>query len=411
MPSFDDPQALIQYLRSPKAIRDRAQELFDVGIVGDLPYFQVDLSQFDRVVDFVDRITRENYPDLDIPFHSRWRHFPADRVAQRFDDLDPVERIKAKLDLVIPSVLLDAGAGEQWRYTDAQGQIWQRSEGLAIACLEMFERGLWSGDGQRRTDAAGLAQITLAQLQQGFQVSPDNPMLGLEGRWQMLKRLVNVLEQRDFADREGESPRFGNLINDQRVDLRYAGDYSLSMNTWIPELLGLFSPLWVDGLNIAGTPIGDVGFHPALSPLVANDPNSRWIPFHKLAQWLICSLVEPFEEWRHEVLGLYCLSGLAEYRNGGLFIDFGVLRLRDPSLAAPLHSPDSVLIAEWRGLTLQLLSLLRLRLCDRWQMTPDQLPMIKVLQGGSWAAGRAIAQERRVDGGPPLRIQSDGTVF
>ncbi|MFM2429229.1 MAG: hypothetical protein RLZZ511_442 [Cyanobacteriota bacterium] len=414
MPRLDDPQALIRYLRSPQAIRDRAQELFELGLAGDLPYFQIDLGQLDRVVQFVDRITRSTYPDLQIPFHSRWRHFPDDRIVQRFDSLDPVDRIKAKLDLVIPSVLLDAGAGEQWRYVDAQGQTWQRSEGLAIACLEMFERGLWSGDGRQRTDANGLGQITLAQLQAGFQVSAKNPMLGLEGRWQMLKRLATVLEQRDFIDRSGDSPRFGNLIQ-----ARDAVDDSRSMATWIPELLKIFSPLWADGLRptgghrllVAGQPIGDVGFHPALSPLVADDPNSRWIPFHKLAQWLICSLVEPFEEWQQVVRGLHCLSGLAEYRNGGLFIDFGVLKLRDPSLVAQLHSPDSVLIVEWRGLTLWLLELIRLELLDRWGMGPEELPMIKVLQGGSWAAGRAIARELRSDGGPPLRIQSDGTVF
>jgi len=34
-----------------------------------------------------------------------------------------------------------------------------------------------------------------------------------------------------------------------------------------------------------------------------------------------------------------------------------------------------------------------------------------VLEGGTWAAGRIIAREKRADGGPPFQISSDGTVF
>jgi hypothetical protein len=34
-----------------------------------------------------------------------------------------------------------------------------------------------------------------------------------------------------------------------------------------------------------------------------------------------------------------------------------------------------------------------------------------MLAGGTWAAGRAAARERRTDGGPPIRVASDGTAF
>ena len=34
------------------------------------------------------------------------------------------------------------------------------------------------------------------------------------------------------------------------------------------------------------------------------------------------------------------LTGLAEYRNGGLFIDTGVLRLRDPARRSAAHDVD-----------------------------------------------------------------------
>nr|WP_238540143.1 DUF1688 family protein [Corallococcus macrosporus] len=40
-----------------------------------------------------------------------------------------------------------------------------------------------------------------------------------------------------------------------------------------------------------------------------------------------------------------------------------------------------------------------------------ELPLGKVLQGGTWTAGRRVAAERRPGGGPPIRVDSDGTVF
>jgi hypothetical protein len=35
----------------------------------------------------------------------------------------------------------------------------------------------------------------------------------------------------------------------------------------------------------------------------------------------------------------------------------------------------------------------------------------KVLEGGTWAAGRVLARARRADASPPVRVISDGTVF
>jgi len=38
-------------------------------------------------------------------------------------------------------------------------------------------------------------------------------------------------------------------------------------------------------------------------------------------------------------------------------------------------------------------------------------PLARVLQGGTWTAGREIALARRTDGSPPIKVVSDGTVF
>ena len=55
--------------------------------------------------------------------------------------------------------------------------------------------------------------------------------------------------------------------------------------------------------------------------------------------------------------------------------------------------PDRPLIRERRGLTI------------------DEFPLARVLEGGTWAAGRRLARDKRPDGGPPIAVVSDGTVF
>ena len=102
------------------------------------------------------------------------------------------------------------------------------------------------------------------------------------------------------------------------------------------------------------------------------------------------------------------LTGLPEYRNGGLLLDTGVLALVDAAAARAVHEVGNELVIEWRALTVALLDLLAARVRVRLG-TPD-LPLACVLEGGTWAAGRAIAQELR-GGEPPLSVRSDGTVF
>ena len=62
-------------LLSAAAVRERAQRMLALGLDDKLPHFRVDLAQLPKAVDLVLEITRKNYPALDVPFHSRWRHF------------------------------------------------------------------------------------------------------------------------------------------------------------------------------------------------------------------------------------------------------------------------------------------------------------------------------------------------
>ena len=120
---------------------------------------------------------------------------------------------------------------------------------------------------------------------------------------------------------------------------------------------------------------------------------------------------EVMEEAGIRVTGLDRLTGLPEYRNGGLLVDTGVLVPKDPRiLAEPLEVGDEAVV-EWRALTVALLDRIAGLVRDRLGVTAEAFPLARVLQGGTWTAGRLIARQRRPDGGPPIRIRSDGTVF
>ena len=63
---------------------------------------------------------------------------------------DKKEVTRRLLDLFLVSVLLDAGAGNQWTYNDeASGKSFSRSEGLGVASINMFSEGFFSGDSQQ----------------------------------------------------------------------------------------------------------------------------------------------------------------------------------------------------------------------------------------------------------------------
>jgi len=136
-----------------------------------------------------------------------------------------------------------------------------------------------------------------------------------------------------------------------------------------------------------------------------------YVPFHKLSQWLTYSLLEPLQWAGVTVTGLDALTGLPEYRNGGLLLDGGVIVPRDPRLLARTWKPQDDFIVEWRALTVALLDDVAVLVRQRLGQSAEQMPLACVLEGGTWAAGREIAREKRADGSPPLKIESDGTIF
>ncbi|HEY8004237.1 MAG TPA: DUF1688 family protein [Phenylobacterium sp.] len=385
-------------LLSSAAVRERAHEMLGAALAGEVAEWRVDLARLEAAADLTAEVTREAYPDLDVPFHARWRHFSVDGhdlwAAREKPWADPKDAARAAFDLVITSVLLDAGAGGAWRYRDsATGAVLARSEGLGVASLRMFEAGAMSADPADPLRADGLARIDAAALAKAFQVSADNPLVGLEGRAALLRRLGEAV---------GRPGTLFDAMAARAVDGKLAAPVILEV------LLEALGPIWPGRLSLGGVPLGDCWRHPAIRRA---DPTDGFVPIHKLSQWLAYSLIEPLEAARIAVTDIDGLTGLAEYRNGGLFVDTGVLALVEPRDASRAHPVDGPLAVGWRSLTVALLDRLAPMVRERLGVSAEAFPLARVLEGGAWAAGRRIARRLRADGGSPITVISDGTVF
>ncbi|MGE0314903.1 MAG: DUF1688 family protein [Lautropia sp.] len=412
----------LERLRSTRTIRERCERILGRVAAGDSRWFRLDADAMAVAIDRVARLSIERFPDLRLPYHSRWRHFEAigvDRhtplrrrmLARAGGDAARVAR--ATLDLAVISVLLDAGAGERWRFTDPSSSASiGRSEGLALASLHAFDAGLFSSDPHWpwQVDAAALERVDAPRLAAAFQVSTVNPLVGLEGRAGLVAALAGALRAR--PDCFGDPARPGAIFD----VLASGGCTRIDARAILAVVLEGFSPIWPTGQRIGAHPLGDCWPHPFATPPGDARVDAGRVPFHKLSQWMTYSLLEPFEWAGIGVDGIDALTGLPEYRNGGLLIDTGVLVPSADVLARQPLPVDDEAVVEWRACTVALLDRLaegvRAEIGARTGLRGQAaaLPLAAILEGGTWAAGRAIAQERR-GGAPPLAVRIDGTVF
>ena len=421
MSNLNDPAEAVAWLRGPPAIRARCAAILEAARADELAHFALRAVHLEAAADYVAQTIRANYPTLDIPTHSRWRHFAVggrDRwaeLAARLGGAGGEEAARVRFDLAVTSVLLDAGAGAAWRYREPEsGESYARSEGLAVASFALFAGGALSSDPERplRADAAGLEAMTEARLAEAFQAGPDNPLVGLAGRAALLRRLGQALTAAP-ALFGGAQPRIGNLFDYLRSRAQNgAPDGPPGGTVTAAAILGAvldgLGPIWPGRIELGGVNLGDVWRHPAVR---TGDLTDGLVPFHKLSQWLAYSLIEPLEDAGVAVTGVDQLTGLPEYRNGGLFIDTGVLEPKHDAVLGETHEVGSEVVVEWRALTVALLDVLAPLLRARLGKTEAELPLAKLLEGGTWSAGRRIARDRRPGGGPPITVASDGTVF
>lgn len=400
---------------SANAVRERCQELFSIAEADELKYFKLNLQNLDAASELVLEEINLNYPNGLVPFHSRWRHFEYgeinlwDSFSDSLSQFSAAEIARRRLDLAIVSVLLDAGAGADWRFNDLQtGLVRGRSEGLAIASIRLIESGVLSRYGKDdpiRVDPSALKALKASDLGQAFQISSNNPLIGLNERAILLNRLGQAVEENSAIFEFDGVSRPGHIYD--HLAMKQI-DGALDAEEILIALLKGIGCIWPDGEWISEVAIGDVGYHPLIR---RDDVTDRMVPFHKLSQWMAYSLIEPLLDVGIKVVNLDALTGLAEYRNGGLFIDTKTISLRDAEQAKLTHDVKSSLVVEWRGLTVALLDKLAGVVRQQTGKNSDTLPLASVLQGGTWTAGRKIAKQLRADGAPPLILSSCGTIF
>ncbi|KUI52693.1 Uracil catabolism protein 4 [Cytospora mali] len=456
------------YLKSLGSVRERSRVITSKALKNELNHFDVDMQKFPEVVSFVASIIKRDYdaPFTSIPAHGRHQHFCVggrDRIAHllsTWENLDTTEKCRRMIDLFLVSVLLDAGAGTQWSYKSTEnGRIYKRSEGIAVASLEMFKTGVFSGDKSNKfqVDKEGLRTITVETMAKGLQSREGNEMAGLEGRTQLLVKLSDALDaNKEFFGNDG---RPGNMLD---YLLAHPSTQASSMpivplpTLWNLLMSGL-APIWPQSRTaINGISLGDAwpcssmpqpatsptGAAPSFSPFpntsTRSGPAAAWesiLPFHKLTQWLTYSLMQPMQQlMKIHFAGQELLTGLPEYRNGGLFVDLGVMTLKPEDMerglhnykeyclrtgdkgieVAPMFEPSDDAVVEWRGVTVGLLD----RLCVdvnqslKHELAGHELSLAQVLEAGSWKGGREIAEINRPNTKePPILIDSDGTVF
>jgi hypothetical protein len=401
-------------LLSAAAVRGTARRILTLALDSSLEDWAVVMDRLPGTADFVARVVRDRYPTLHPPLHARWRHFVFDgrdlwkeTAAVRTWE-SSAAAARAAFDLAITSVLLDAGAGPEWRYRDPVSDlIAVRSEGLALASLRWFERGGLSDDARDplRADAAALGRIDARAVDAAFQSTDGNLLQGAHGRAALLNRLGSAMLARPDLFARADLPRPGGLFD---VLLARASGGRIPAAVILEVLLDGLGSIWPNRPLLDGVPLGDCWPHPALR---SDRPVDRFVPLHKLSQWLAYSLIEPLESAGLTVVDVGGLTGLAEYRNGGLFVDMGVLVPRDPGAFSRLHDVSDPFVVGWRAATVALLDEVAPLVATRLGLTTDEFPLARVLEGGTWAAGRLLARERRAAAGPPFQISSDGTVF
>ncbi|MDB5966388.1 MAG: hypothetical protein JWQ72_2888, partial [Polaromonas sp.] len=254
-------------LRSTSTIRERACALLARARRGESTWFTVNDGAMGTAAALVAELTRARYPDLAIPYHSRWRHFEAggmDRAAQlnaALEGASPAARAVAQIDLALVSVLLDAGAGAGWRFQESAPEAhprheYSRSEGLGVASFHAFMNGLFSSDPSQplQADARGLQAVTADRLGMAFQVTRANPLIGLDGRAALLRRLGQALQ--DQPALFGAPGRPGNLFHHLT-----RGQATVHAHDLLSLLLAGLAPIWPSDNTVEGVPLGDCWRH------------------------------------------------------------------------------------------------------------------------------------------------------
>jgi hypothetical protein len=276
--------------------------------------------------------------------------------------------------------------------------------------------------------------LTLQSVEKAFQHDEKtNFLIGIQGRTEMLNRLGDALKNHpNFFERDGIF-RPGNMIDYLIMHKATTKDSThINIETLWDVVINGFNEIWPPSrTSIDGVSLGDVWPCDTIKAEDASpDSTNHFVPFHKLSQWMTYSLMEPMSKILGATIdGAELLTGLPEYRNGGLLIDSGLLRLKpeenERGLAfykqhsggnvdeiVPMFPGEDPVVVEWRALIVSYADIIADRIRETLKLSKSQMSLAMVLEGGTWKAGRELAEMRRPNTkGPPIAIKSDGTLF
>lgn len=178
------------------------------------------------------------------------------------------------------------------------------------------------------------------------------------------------------------------------------------------------APIWPSTrTQIDGISLGDA-WPCSVMPSHPTHPWENIVPFHKLTQWLTYSLMAPMTKLLHvHFAGAHLLTGLPEYRNGGLLVDIGLMTLKpedtkrglaqyqrnaqvagQPNMeVVPLFTVEDDVIVEWRAATVGFLDELLVEVNMLLGLSgPDKLSLAQMLEAGSWKVSHAASLVRKV---------------
>lgn len=470
---------MADYLLTINAVRAKSTPIFELAFTDSLTNFDSQFDnkdgQLDSCIDFIVRLIKRDFgTDYKlIPPHGRWQHLEAGKDKPRVkqlisqwqkeesENVDQLEITRRLIDLFVVSVFLDAGAGNVWKYKEpnTENDYYNRSEGLAVASYYIFANGEFAIDDEtnkHQVNAAKLDSVTEVKFKQWLQVDDkSNPLAGFDGRLELLKNLGTALSSNNeiFGGAEyykdpqiftqSNKNRPGNIV-DYLMNLpntkNNGKEYEINLTDLWDGLMKGFNSIWKSRIELEGKSLGDAWYSKSAEKIALKTKDvtelteaDKIVPFHKLTQWLTYSLLVPLKQHGNFVIAdENLMTGLPEYRNGGLLLDFGLLTIKpeakargielakklNPSIAEvdiiPTYVPDDDLIVEWRSCTVGFLDYLLPLVNEKLNIagTESALKLPQLIEAGSWKAGREIAKAKRPQtSGPSINLHSDGTVF
>ncbi|KAI7907117.1 uncharacterized protein BX663DRAFT_465562 [Cokeromyces recurvatus] len=423
------------FLLSLGSVRERCFKVHEAATRNRLKHFDIDQSKLEEMVQFVVSIIKRDYDNpSDIPLYGRWRHFDIggrrrlDNLIQTWASVgqDTIEQTRKLIDILVIACLMDMKPCQAWSYTEhSTGRVFKRKDGIAIAILDMFIKGFFSNDPAQphRVDSEALLNLSFDTLCKELQFNDDNSFVDIEVRFEALKNLGSVLQNRtDYFGNNIRRP--GNLIDyllDHPTTIKTKKGPLISIETLWPVVQEM-GELWAAEENRGGTSgLGDVW------PCTAIHDDSNLVSFHKLSQWIIYSVIEPMEKLLGATIeGTDLLTPLPDYCNGGFLIDTGFLTLKpvdyergiknyqansllpyQPKVeVAPMFDMSDPVVTEWRALTVAYLDLIADRVRQTLRLSKKFLSLSQLIQGGTWSAGRELAEISRPNTHePPIVIK------